>query len=60
MIEFSDNIHRQSDFGNYVISIFIDYTKAFHIVDNDILLQKLARYGVGSGTCQSLYKIIFV
>ena len=46
MIEFSDNIHRQLDFGNYVISIFIDFTKAFDTVDHHILLQKLDRYGV--------------
>ena len=46
MIEFSDNIHQQLDFGNYVISIFIDFTKAFDTVDHDILLQKLDPYGV--------------
>ena len=46
MIEFLNNIRRQLDFGNYVISIFIDFTKAFDTVDHDILLQKSDRYGV--------------
>ena len=37
LIEFSDNIHRLLDEGNYVIGIFIDFTKAFDAVDHEIL-----------------------
>ena len=46
LIEFSDNIHRLLDEGNYVIGIFIDFTKAFDTVDHEILLHKLYRYGI--------------
>ena len=46
LIEFSDNIHRLLDDGNYVIGIFIDFTKAFDTVDHKILLHKLHRYGI--------------
>ena len=42
----SDNIHRLLDVGNYVIGIFIDFTKAFDTVDHEILLNKLYRYGI--------------
>ena len=46
LIEFSDNIHRLLDDENYVIGIFIDFTKAFDTVDYEILLHKLHRYGI--------------
>ena len=44
LIELSDNIHRLLDEGNYVIGIFIDFTKAFDSVYHEILLHKLYRY----------------
>ena len=34
------------DDGNYVISLFVNLTKAFDIVDHEILLYKLDRYGI--------------
>ena len=46
LIEFSDNIHRLLDDGNYVIGIFIDFTKAFDTVNHEIILHKLHRYGI--------------
>ena len=46
LVEFSDNIHRLLDDGNYVIGIFIDFTKVFDIVDHEILLHKLHRYDI--------------
>ena len=46
LIEFSDNAHRLLDDGNYVIGIFIDFTKAFDTVDHEILFHKLYRYGI--------------
>ena len=47
-IEFTDSARRFLDDGNYVISIFVDLTKAFDIVDHEILLYKLDRYGICS------------
>ena len=46
LIEFADNIHRLLDDGNYVIGIFIVFTKAFDTVDHEILLHKSNRYGI--------------
>ena len=46
LIEFSDTVHRLLDEKNYVIGIFVDFTKAFDTVDHDIILSKLDRYGI--------------
>ena len=45
LIEFTDNIRNILDEGNYAISVFVDMTKAFDIVDHAILLDKMDRYG---------------
>ena len=37
LIEFTDSVRRFLDDGNYVISIFVDLTKAFDTVDHEIL-----------------------
>ena len=44
LIEFSDNIHRLLDDGNFVIGILIDFTKAFDTVDHEILLHYYINY----------------
>ena len=46
LIEFTDKVRSLLDEGNYVISIFVDLTKAFDTVDHEILLYKLDRYGI--------------
>ena len=46
LIEFSDTLHRLLDEKNYIIGIFIDFTKVFDTVDLDFLLSKLDRYGI--------------
>ena len=46
LIEFTDKVRSLVDEGNYVISIFVDITKAFDTVDHEILLYKLDRYGI--------------
>ena len=41
-----DKLISSLDKGETLIGIFIDFSKAFDIVDHDILLQKLFHYGV--------------
>ena len=45
-----DNLIDFLDKGEYVIGIFLDFSKAFDTVEHDILLQKLSRYGVRGDT----------
>ena len=46
LIDFTDSIRRILDERNYTLTIFIDFTKAFDTVNHDILLNKLAYYGI--------------
>ena len=46
LIEFTDNIRKVLDEGNYAISVFVDLTKAFDTVDHEILLDKMDRCGI--------------
>ena len=46
MIEFTDNIRKVQDEGNYAVSVFVDLTKAFGTVDHKILLDKMDRSGI--------------
>lgn len=46
LIETVDTIKQKLDEGNYVLGIYLDLTKAFDTVDHEILLYKLAHYGI--------------
>ena len=46
LTQFSKNIYRQIDKSNSVLSIFIDFSKAFDSVPHNILLRKLEHYGI--------------
>ena len=57
LIEFTDKVRSLLDEGNYVISIFVDLTKAFDTVDHEILLYKLDRYGI-RGHANAFFSVI--
>ena len=46
LVETTDSIRGLIDDKNYVLSLFVDLTKAFDTVDHEILLQKLEYYGI--------------
>ncbi len=46
LIYFSDKILNAMDHGKLTGVIYLDLKKAFDTVDHDLLLQKLARYGI--------------
>ena len=50
-----DKITKSLDNGEKVIGIYLDFSKAFDIVNHDILLQKLYHYGI-RGTAYEWFK----
>ena len=55
LIEFTDNIIKYLDEGQYCITVFVDLTEAFDTVDHIILLEKLDHYGI-RGHANNLFK----
>ena len=49
-----DRLLEGIDNGEYSITIYLDFKKAFDTVDHSILLWKLGRAGMGEGTCKLL------
>ncbi len=52
-LELTDRITIQMDHGHTSISIFVDLSKCFNIVDHKILLEKHTHYGI-TGTVETL------
>ena len=46
LIYLVDKIYNSLDTGEYVLVLFLDFTKAFDTVNHDILLQKLEHLGI--------------
>ena len=46
MINLVDRISQALDDGDYVLGLYLDFTKAFDTVNHQILLQKLEHYGI--------------
>ena len=46
LIYLTDKVQEQLDKGNFSCGIFVDFQKAFDIVDHNMLIQKLNYYGV--------------
>ena len=46
LLSLTDRLTHAIDDGEYVIGVFLDFSKAFDTVDNGILLDKLFHYGI--------------
>ena len=55
LLKFTECVYDVLEAGNYALSIFVDFQKAFDTVNRKILLDKLSVYGV-RGVCNSLFE----
>ena len=46
LIKFSSDVYSELDQSSYLLSIFVDFAKAFDTVPHDVLLRKLEFYGI--------------
>ena len=54
LIRFSSMLYENLNKGKSILSIFIDFSKAFDTVPHNILMQKLSHYGIRGKTLQWL------
>ena len=52
LLKFSELIHKNLDKSNNILSIFIDFSKAFDTVPHTLLLNKLEHYGIRNNLLQ--------
>ena len=50
LLDLTCHVHDRLDQGKHVLGVFIDLSKAFDTLNFDILLQKLAKYGVSKSS----------
>ena len=57
----TDKLIRSLETGEFVIGVYLDFSKAFYTVDQEILLYKISHYGI-SGKCLDLigFKVIYL
>lgn len=55
LIHITNTIQKASDNGTFVFGVYVDFNKAFHTGNHNILLHKSNRYGV-RGTESSWFK----
>ena len=53
-----DKILEGIDKGEYSITIYLDFKKAFDTLENKIVLWKLKRAGMGENTCRLIAKYL--
>ena len=46
LLSLMDNLTQALEKGEYVVDVFLDFSKAFDTVDHEILLDKLEHYGI--------------